>query len=371
MARSDELCSSAARSVIDPAQRRRRGRATCSFDDGAVASSAGSRAQPAASDRRSRPGRWRPGFVDLHCHLREPGRSTRRRSRPARQAAARGGFTTVCAMPNTEPATDTRSIVEYVLRSAARGPAVRVLPIGAVTRRPRRASSSPSSASWPRRAASASATTAVRSPTPSSCGARSSTPSALGLPIIDHCEDPSLARGGVMNEGWVSTRLGLKGQPAAAEEAMVARDIALAELTGGHVHIAHVSTRRRGRAVRAREGARRAGHRRGDAAPPDAHRRGRRSTAAAARSMPAYDTDAQGEPAAAHRSDDVEACSRGWPTARSTASPPITRRTPPPTSLRVRRGGARHQRPRDRVRAGACGSCMTGAARPGDARSSA
>ena len=95
---------------------------------------------------------------------------------------------------------------------------------------------------------------------------------AFGLPSSDHCEEPSLAHGGVMHEGWVATRLGLRGQPAAAEESMVARDIALAELTGAPVHIAHVSTAGSVELIRASKGARRAGHGGGHAAPPDADR---------------------------------------------------------------------------------------------------
>ena len=115
--------------------------------------------------------------------------------------------------------------------------------------------------------------------------------SAFDLPIIDHCEDPQLA-GGVMHEGWVSTRLGLKGIPAASEESMVARDLALARQTGAHVHIAHLSTAGGVELVRRGEGGGRARHRRGDAAPPGADPRGRHAPRPARRPL-AYDTNAK------------------------------------------------------------------------------
>ncbi len=182
-----------------------------------------------------------PGFVDLHCHLREPGYEYKENIRSGLDAAAHGGFTTVCAMPNTEPATDNRSVVEFVLRTAKFVGLARVLPIGAVTvaRAGKQLAELGELAD-----AGCIGFSDDGNPVADSEIMRRALEYAtgLGLPIIDHCEDPSLARGGVMNEGWVSTRLGLKGQPAAAEEAMAARDIQLAELTGGHVHIAHVST---------------------------------------------------------------------------------------------------------------------------------
>jgi dihydroorotase len=183
-----------------------------------------------------------PGFVDIHTHLRDPGFEYKEDIESGTRAAARGGFTTVCAMPNTQPAMDTRSVIEYVLREAAARAHVRVLPIGAVTKGREGkelaelgdladagciAFSDDGAPVWDatimRRALEYAST--------------------FGLPIIDHCEDPSLSHDAVMNESWVSTRLGLRGAPAAAEATAVTRDIALAEATGAHVHIAHVSTR--------------------------------------------------------------------------------------------------------------------------------
>jgi len=190
-----------------------------------------------------------PGFVDIHAHLRDPGLEYKEDIESGTRAAARGGFTTVCAMPNTEPAMDTRSVVEYVLREAAARAHVRVLPIGAASKRREGkelaelgdlaqagcvAFSDDGAPVW-------DATLMRRA---------LEYAGAFGLPTIDHCEDPSLAKDGVMNEGRVSTRLGLRGAPPASEEAAVTRDIALAEATGAHVHIAHVSTRGAVEAIR-------------------------------------------------------------------------------------------------------------------------
>jgi dihydroorotase len=181
-----------------------------------------------------------PGFVDLHTHLREPGFEYKETVETGTRAAARGGFTTVCAMPNTEPAMDNRGTVDYVLQRAAEQGVVRVLPIGAVTkgREGKMLAELGELAD-----AGCIGFSDDGSPVADASIMRHALEyaSAFGLPVIDHCEDPQLA-GGVMHEGWVSTRLGLKGIPAASEENMVSRDLALARQTGAHVHIAHVST---------------------------------------------------------------------------------------------------------------------------------
>jgi dihydroorotase len=183
-----------------------------------------------------------PGFVDLHTHLRDPGLEYKEDIESGTRAAARGGFTTVCAMPNTEPAMDTRSVVEYVLREAAARASVRVLPIGAVSKGRKGAElaefgdlAAAGCVAFSDDGAPVAGTTLMRRALEYA--------SIFSLPIIDHCEDPSLVQDAVMNEGWVSTRLGLRAAPAAAEIAAVARDLALAGATGAHVHIAHVSTR--------------------------------------------------------------------------------------------------------------------------------
>jgi dihydroorotase len=183
-----------------------------------------------------------PGFVDIHCHLRDPGFEQKETIETGTRAAARGGFTTVCCMPNTEPPIDSRAAVEYVQRTAAAVGVVRVLPIGCVSR-----GRGGEALAELAELAEAGAVGFSDDGSPVADGALMRRAleytRAVGLPVIDHCEDPSLAKEGVMHEGWVATRLGLRGQPAAAEEAAVARDIALAEFTGSHVHIAHVSTR--------------------------------------------------------------------------------------------------------------------------------
>jgi dihydroorotase len=190
-----------------------------------------------------------PGFVDLHTHLRDPGLEYKEDIASGTRAAARGGFTTVCAMPNTEPAMDTRSVVEYVLRQAAASGCVRVLPIGGVSKA--RAGrelaelgdlADAGCVGFSDDGAPVADATLMRRALEYA--------STFALPVIDHCEDPSLARGAVMHEGWVSTRLGLRGAPAAAEIAIVERDIALAAATGSHVHLAHLSTRGAIEAVR-------------------------------------------------------------------------------------------------------------------------
>jgi len=183
-----------------------------------------------------------PGFVDIHCHLRDPGFEHKETIETGTRAAARGGFTTICCMPNTEPPIDSRATVEYVLRTAAAVGLVRVLPIGCVSRG-RHGETLAELGDL----AEANAVAFSDDGSPVADGALMRRAleysQALVLPVIDHCEQPSLAKEGVMHEGWVATRLGLAGQPAAAEEAAVARDIALAEFTGSHVHIAHISTR--------------------------------------------------------------------------------------------------------------------------------
>ena len=182
-----------------------------------------------------------PGFIDVHCHLREPGFEDKETIATGTLAAARGGFTTVCAMPNTNPTMDTAATLEYVLRKARDEAAVRVLPIGCVTKQ----SKGNELAEMGELAdAGAIGFSDDGNPVADSNIMRQalSYSSAMGLPIINHCEEPSLFHGGSMNEGWISNRLGVKGIPNSAEDIMVARDIDLARLTGGRYHVAHLST---------------------------------------------------------------------------------------------------------------------------------
>jgi dihydroorotase len=181
-----------------------------------------------------------PGFVDLHTHLRDPGFEYKETVETGTRAAARGGFTTVCAMPNTEPTMDNRGTVDYVMQRAAEEGLVRVLPIGAVTK----GRAGKLLAELGELAdAGCIGFSDDGNPVADASIMRHALEyaSTFGLPVIDHCEDPQMG-GGMMHEGWVSTRLGLKGIPSASEENMVSRDIALARQTGAHVHIAHLST---------------------------------------------------------------------------------------------------------------------------------
>ena len=182
-----------------------------------------------------------PGFIDIHCHLREPGFEYKETITTGTKAAARGGFTTVCCMPNTEPPIDNAAVVDLIRRRSLEDAAVRVFPIGCITkgRKGKELAEMEELAE-----AGVVAFSDDGDPVDDANMMRLAlTYSAdLGLPVTNHCQELSLSRNGVMAEGWVATRLGLHGIPAAAEEAMMARDIALAELTGGQLHLAHVST---------------------------------------------------------------------------------------------------------------------------------
>jgi dihydroorotase len=182
-----------------------------------------------------------PGFTDLHAHLREPGQEHKETIATGTMAAARGGFTTVCAMPNTNPPHDCAEVVRQVQQIARQHGHAKVEVIGAITR-----------------GRQGTTLTEMAEMLASDCigfsddGDPVSDPaimrhamhyaSMLGVPIMSHCEEKRLNTGWAMHEGEISTRLGLAGYPAAAEEVQIARDIALAELTGAHLHICHVST---------------------------------------------------------------------------------------------------------------------------------
>ena len=183
-----------------------------------------------------------PGFIDVHCHLREPGRADVETVASGARAAAAGGFTAVCAMPNTDPVIDNPAAVGFVVRQGLRAGAARVYPIGAISV----GQCGEALAEFGEMIdAGAVAVSDDGKPVVSAQLMRSALEYArtFGIPVIDHCEEPTLAAGGAMNEGLVSARLGLKGIPDEAEEIMVIRDILLARLTRGHVHLAHMSTK--------------------------------------------------------------------------------------------------------------------------------
>ena len=182
-----------------------------------------------------------PGFVDVHCHLREPGREDVETIATGARAAAAGGFTAVCAMPNTDPVTDNQAAVGFIIRQAAIAGAARVYPIGAISVGQRGESLAEFGEMV---GAGAVAVSDDGKPVASAHLMRTALEYArtFGIPVADHCEEPTLAKGGAMNEGIVSARLGLKGVPNEAEEIMAIRDILLARRTGGHVHLCHMST---------------------------------------------------------------------------------------------------------------------------------
>ena len=183
-----------------------------------------------------------PGFVDVHCHLREPGREDVETIASGARAAAAGGFTAVCAMPNTDPVTDNQAAVGFIVRQAQRADAARVYPVGAITLGQKGETLAEFGEMV---AAGAVAVSDDGKPVTSAQMMRTALEyaRAFGIPVADHCEEPTLARGGAMNEGVMSMRLGLKGIPSEAEEIMAIRDILLARRTGGHVHLCHMSTR--------------------------------------------------------------------------------------------------------------------------------
>jgi len=183
-----------------------------------------------------------PGLIDVHVHLREPGREDAETVATGARAAAAGGFTAVCAMPNTDPVTDNQAAVGFIVKQAAAARAARVYPIGAISVGQRGEQLAEFGEMV---GAGAVAVSDDGHPVVSSHLMRTALEYALsfGIPVAEHCEDPGLAGTGVMHAGIVSTRLGLRGIPAAAEEIMVARNVLLAELTGGHTHLCHISTR--------------------------------------------------------------------------------------------------------------------------------
>ena len=183
-----------------------------------------------------------PGFIDLHCHLREPGQELSETIETGTRAAARGGFTAVCCMPNTQPVNDNASVTRGIVERAAASGTVRVWPIGAASM------GSKGEALAEIAAMKSAGIVAVSDDGKPIATARLMRQvmdycNSLDLPVIDHCEDPSLFAGGVMREGPHSIRLGLKGIPAQSESICVGRDVEVALLTGARLHIAHMSTR--------------------------------------------------------------------------------------------------------------------------------
>jgi dihydroorotase len=181
-----------------------------------------------------------PGFIDMHVHLREPGFEHAETIESGSRAAAAGGFTSICCMPNTAPVNDSATVTSYIVDRARRFAVVNVYPIGAITKK----SAGEELASFASmKEAGIVAISDDGRPVMNARVVRRAMEfaCALDIPLIEHCEDLHLSAGGDMHEGLVSTRLGLRGIPASSEDVMVARDILLAELTGVRYHVAHIS----------------------------------------------------------------------------------------------------------------------------------
>ena len=191
-----------------------------------------------------------PGLVDIHVHLREPGQEHKETVATGAAAAVAGGFTAVACMPNTDPVNDHAGITEFILKKAAEAQRARVYPIGAVSIGSK---GEQLAELGEQKTAGCVAFTDDGRPVATALLMRRALEYAgmLGVPVINHCEDPSLKGDGVAHEGYVAAKLGLRGIPGEAESIMVERDISLAELSGAHVHIAHMSARQSLRAVRA------------------------------------------------------------------------------------------------------------------------
>jgi dihydroorotase len=227
--------------VIDPSQNLDRV-ADVAIQDGAVAQIA-SDIDAAGSEAFDASGMIvAPGFIDIHVHLREPGFEHAETIETGSRAAAAGGFTSVCCMPNTQPVNDNATVTSYIVDRARRFATVNVYPIGAITRD---SAGEELAAIASMKQAGIVAISDDGKPVMNARVVRRAMEfaEALDLPLIEHCEDLHLSAGGDMHEGLQSTRLGLRGIPRSSEDVMVARDIILAELTGVRYHVAHISSK--------------------------------------------------------------------------------------------------------------------------------
>ncbi len=226
--------------VIDPG--RINGQADVLIQDGTIVQVGQGLAVPPGATVMDASGKWvLPGFVDLHVHLREPGFEYKETIQTGAAAAVAGGFTSICCMPNTTPVNDNQSVTEFILEKARAAGLANVFPIGAITK----GSEGKELAEFGElKDAGCVAVSDDGKPVMNSLVMRRALEyaQAFALTVVDHCECLQLSDGGCMHEGLVATELGLHGVPAAAEDIMVARNLALAELTGGRLHLAHLST---------------------------------------------------------------------------------------------------------------------------------
>ncbi len=234
--------------VIDPG--RFNGVADVLIDEGRIAAVGPNLKVPSGATKIDAKGRLvLPGFVDLHVHFREPGFEYKESIQSGAAAAVAGGFTSVCCRPNTNPANDNQAITEFMLERGKAAGLANVFPIGAITKG---LEGKELAEIGDLRRAGCVAISDDGKPVMNSLVMRRAMEYALAfdVAVVDHCEDLHLAEGGCMNEGVVSTELGLPGMPSAAEDVMVSRNIALAELTGARLHLAHISTEGSARMVR-------------------------------------------------------------------------------------------------------------------------
>jgi len=234
--------------VIDPG--RFNGVADVLIDEGRIVAVGPHLKAPAGATKIDATGRLvLPGFVDLHVHFREPGFEYKESIQSGAAAAVAGGFTSVCCMPNTNPVNDNQAITKLMLDRAREAGLANIFPIGAITKG---SEGKELAEIGDLRRAGCVAISDDGKPVMNSLVMRRAMEYALAfdVPVVDHCEDLHLAEGGCMNEGAISTELGLPGMPSAAEDVMVARNVALAELTGARLHLAHISTEGSVRMVR-------------------------------------------------------------------------------------------------------------------------
>jgi dihydroorotase len=229
--------------LIDPAQGVNAGR-NLLIEDGRIAGLL-DRADPAPQDAEILEANGlivAPGFVDMHVHLREPGQEYKETIASGVASAVAGGWTSVCAMPNTDPINDSPAVTRFIIEQGQRANLANIFPIGAITKG---SAGQELAEMGEMKNAGIVAVSDDGRPVPTAGMMRRAMEYARGfdLPVVDHCEDRSLAAGGVMHEGRWSLILGLKGMPATAEEVDAIRDCALAKLTGAKIHLAHVSTR--------------------------------------------------------------------------------------------------------------------------------
>ena len=226
--------------VVDPG--RCVGIADVLIQDGKIAAVGSNLSAPVGSTTIQAAGKLvLPGFVDVHVHFREPGFEYKETIQSGSAAAVAGGFTTVCCMPNTSPINDNQAVTEFILERSRVAGLANVLPIGAITKK---SEGKELAEIGELRRSGCVAISDDGKPVMNSLVMRRAMEYALAfdLTVVDHCEDLHLAEGGCMNEGLISTELGLPGIPSAAEDVMVARNLSLSELTGARLHLAHIST---------------------------------------------------------------------------------------------------------------------------------